>query len=59
MVSSVFTGIGDRWREQIAASPDYVVIPHDNRFRLGMNSSAIGESSFKTLEDLLDSPSDR
>lgn len=37
--------VSQRWQARIAASPDYVVVPHDNAFRMGLHASAIGEST--------------
>ncbi|PKL60310.1 MAG: exonuclease [Methanomicrobiales archaeon HGW-Methanomicrobiales-4] len=39
--------VSQRWQSRIAASPDYVIVPHDNVFRMGMHSSTIGESTFE------------
>lgn len=38
--------VSQRWQSRIAASPDYVVVPHDNVFRMGMHTSAIGETTY-------------
>lgn len=46
MQGADLVSVSQRWQSRIAASPDYVVVPHDNVFRMGMYPSAIGESAY-------------
>ncbi|MDD1729601.1 MAG: exonuclease, partial [Methanospirillum sp.] len=39
--------VSQQWQARIAASPDFVVVPHDNEFRMGLHASAIGESTYE------------
>jgi uncharacterized protein YprB with RNaseH-like and TPR domain len=47
MQGADLVSVSQRWQSQIIASPDYVVVPHDNVFRMGMHLSAIGESGYE------------
>lgn len=46
MEGTVLTAVSQRWQSRIEASPDYVVVAHDNVYRMGMHPSAIGRSTF-------------
>lgn len=53
MQGTDLVSVSQRWKSRIAASPDYVVVPHDNKFRMGLYSSAIGESAYSNLGQYL------
>ena len=38
--------MSQRWQARITASPDYVIVPHDNAFRMGLHALSIGESAY-------------
>ena len=38
--------VSQRWQARITASPDYVVVPHENVFRMGLHAQAIGEATY-------------
>jgi uncharacterized protein len=46
MQGTDLASVSQRWQARITASPDYVVVPHDNVFRMGLYASAIGESAY-------------
>ncbi|HOJ97381.1 MAG TPA: ribonuclease H-like domain-containing protein [Methanospirillum sp.] len=53
MAGADLAGIGRRWQEKIAASPEYTIVPHDNVFRLGLNRFPVRESVFIEKQRLL------
>ena len=53
MAGADLAGIGRRWQEKIAASPEYTIVPHDNIFRLGLNRYPVRESVFLEKQQLL------
>jgi uncharacterized protein YprB with RNaseH-like and TPR domain len=53
MAGADLAGIGRRWQEKIAASPEYTIVPHDNIFRLGLNRYPVRESVFFENQQLL------
>lgn len=53
MQGTDLVSVSQRWQSRIASSPDYVVVPHDNMFRMGLNPSAIGESAYNILGSYL------
>nr|WP_319539949.1 ribonuclease H-like domain-containing protein [uncultured Methanospirillum sp.] len=46
MQGTDLVSVSQRWQARITASPDYVIVPHDNVFRMGLHASAISESVY-------------
>ncbi|WP_373839387.1 ribonuclease H-like domain-containing protein [Methanospirillum sp.] len=53
MAGADLAGIGRRWQEKIAVSPEYAIVPHDNIFKHGLNRHPVRESVFLEKQQLL------
>lgn len=53
MSGADLAGIGRRWQERIASSPEYTIVPHDNVFRFGISQYPVRETVFRDQQILL------